>query len=60
MVTEGEKHTFVTARTEPSLVVIQPHLNGSQLVLEVDGKDPLAVDLDRIENEQVVVHSGSE
>ena len=58
MVTVGDDNTFVTARTEPTLVLIQPVLNANQLRLEAEGKEPLTIDLDYVSKEGKLFKTG--
>lgn len=57
LVVEGDTNEFVTARTEPKLLLIKPQLISGNLHLTADNMKPLVIDLNKVEDAKNVKHS---
>jgi uncharacterized protein len=54
LVVRGDANKFVTARQEPKLLLIQPHVDSENLHLSADNMKPLVIDLNKVEESKNV------
>jgi len=56
LVVEGDTNEFVTARTEPKLLLIKPQVISGNLHLVADNMKPLVIDINKVEASKNVKH----